>query len=266
MTMSIGTKEGTEEEIRLVKLLNSDKNHKFWDIMGYPYERSNIFAVRVTKEKYGKINECLVKTKADVIVCSGEVDEKYLISNDFYLEESDINRFGLVPIEGSGISVKRRDSTRYQILKMNPSTFEKIFGDTELGAGASIYCSRKNDLDKNSAVLRGWKTNWKKFENYFSFIPEIKKLSDTGEKAEKRLAVARKIKKWSNEKIFNTIEGNKDISDFVFCGKGNFNEPYTATWFYERGAMKKAGPVNFVVTTGSGRSRGDFTVVIKPKT
>ena len=263
--MSIGTKEGTEEEIRFVKLLNSDKNHKFWDKMGYSPNRSNLFAIHVRKEKYGKINERMVKTKADDIICSGEVDSEYLKSNGFYLDEEDISRFGLTPVKKSGISVKRKDSYKYQILKMNPSTFGKVFGDTELGAGASIYCIRESELKKNTSVLHGWKTDWKKFEEFFSFITGVGQLKDKEAPIEKRLKIAKKIKKWSNEKIHKAITGNKNISDFVFRGIGNFNEPYIATWFYEKGDIKKARPIGFVVTTGSGRSHGDFTVVIKPK-
>ena len=79
-----------------------------------------------------------------------------------------------------------------------------------------------------------------------------------------RLQIARKIKKYSNIKIKDIIQKNIKISDFVFKGIGNFNEPYTAFWFYENRVLKKAGPIPFIITTGSGRSHGDFTVVVKP--
>lgn len=263
--MSIGTKEGTEEEISFVKLMNSDKKHRFWKVLGIDYDTEDLFAVHVKKEKYGKINEAKVKTKADVIICRGRIGREVLKEKDFYLDESDITRYNLKELDKTGISVKRRDSYRYQILKMNPTTFKKIFGNTELGAGASIYCTRAGELEKNNSVLKGWKTDWAGFEKYFSFIKNVCLLKDKTAQPETRLSIAKEIKAYSNGKIHRHIDENKQISDFVFMGMGNFDEPFTATWLFEKGDMKKAGPIDFVVTTGSGRSHGDFTVVIKPK-
>ena len=61
------------------------------------------------------------------------------------------------------------------------------------------------------------------------------------------------------------IEASSVISDYVFTGKGLYPEPYPATWIFEAGEFRKNGPMEFAVTTGSGRSRGDYTVVIKPR-
>ena len=263
--MSIGTKEGTEEEIRFVKLLNSDKKHSFWKIMDIEEDTSHLYAIHVRKEKYGKINRSMVKTKADVIICKGYLPQDFLRKNDYYLEDKDMQKLSLAPIEKTGVSVKRRSSYKYQILKMNPSTFKKIFGNTELGAGASIYCKNINDLNKNESVLRGWKTTWKKFEEFFSFIENVELLKDRAAPPGTRIFLAKRIKKYSNDEIHGIIDNNPKISEFAFQGVGNFDEPYIATWLYEKGELKKAGPIDFVVTTGSGRSHGDFTVVIKPK-
>ena len=68
----------------------------------------------------------------------------------------------------------------------------------------------------------------------------------------------------ATREITNTISKKPEIAKFVFQGIGNFEEPFTASWLYEHDRLKKAGPIHFTVKTGSGRSRGDFTVVVKP--
>ena len=126
-------------------------------------------------------------------------------------------------------------------------------GSYELGAGASIFCKRDEELTKNDFVLKGWKTDWHEFCSFF-------KIHNRPDKQ-----ILQKIKKESTKKIYKIIDNNKNVSDFVFRGIGNFDEPFTATWFYEKGTLKKAGKIPFTVTTGSGRSHGDFTIVVKPK-
>lgn len=257
--------EGTEEEIKFVKELNSNKENKIWSMFGIELDRNKLFGIHVTEHKMGKINESKIKPKADVYIAHGDIDQKYLKQKNFYLTEADVEKFKLTRIEFSGISIKRADSERYQILKMNPSTFKKIFGSLDLGAGAAIYCKRKEELNKNSSVLKGWQTNWENFEKFFKFIPGTEKLKDPDEKTDLRLDIAKKIKEYSTKLIEKMIKENDKISKFVFQGIGNFEEPYTAHWFYEKGEMKKAGPIPYVVTTGSGRTHGDFTIVVKPK-
>ena len=39
---------------------------------------------------------------------------------------------------------------KYQIIKINPSSFKKLFSNIELGAGASIYCKNTEELWKNA--------------------------------------------------------------------------------------------------------------------
>lgn len=263
--MNKGTKEGTEEEISLVKELNSNKRSNLWKTLLNGKNAKNYFAIHVTKHKLSKIINRKVKPKADIYLAYGTIPDKDLIDRNFYLCEVDVKRLTLKKINFSGISVKRKGSTRYQILKMNPVTFRKVFGHYELGAGASIYCTKESDLEKNSGVLRGWDTNWKQFERYFYFIKDIGALGDKNSNPTLRLRIAKKVKEYSNTKITTLIKNNKKISDFVFKGVGNFDEPYTASWLYENGFLREADQTPFVVTTGSGRSHGDFTIVVKPK-
>lgn len=251
--MNKGTLEGTEEEIKFVKQLNKDKDSKYWNIIKSSFSKKNLFAIHVIYKKYGKINKKKVMPKADIFLAYGEVNSQILIDKDYYLNEKDLKKLKLVPVNHTGISVKRPDSKRYQIMKMNPSTFKKIFGNYELGAGASIYCKREEELEKNNSVIKGWKIDNGKFNSYF-------KINNNANKSN-----CEKIKQFATKKIYEMIAKSKTISDFIFRGVGNFEEPYTATWFYEKGKLKRTEKIPFVVTTGSGRTKGDFTIVIKPK-
>jgi hypothetical protein len=253
--MNKGTKEGTKEEINFTKLLNKQVGKKYLLKINPGFSDKFIYGVHVISKVYGKINQMKILPKADIFLASSEkeISLDFLKSKDFYLDEDDIDKLNLKPIPFTGISVKRPDSKRYQITKMTPSTFQKVFEHYELGAGASIYCTKEKELIKNNLVLEGWHTNWRDFLSYFNL------------KTKPSIEDLKLIKKQSNKKIANIINEDQKISDFIFKGIGNFEEPYTASWFYEKGTLKRAEKLPFVVTTGSGRSRGDFTIVIKPK-
>lgn len=251
-----GTAEGTLEEKSFVRLLNKKEQLNFWRVLNLDPERH--FAIHVIYNKFGKINEKRVKPKADVYIAKGNVPQDYLEANEFYLNENDVETFKLEPVDFSGISVKLRTSNRYQITKMGPDTFKSVFGHYELGAGASIYCMKEEDLIKNPMVIVGWKSNAKDFIDYFKSEGVIHDSNlDIGS--------FKKIKKFSNKKIEDIIKQNKEVSDFIFQGIGNFDEPFTVHYLYENGDLKDSCNIPFKPTTGSGRSRGDFTIVIKPK-
>lgn len=260
--VNLGTKEGEWEERNFVKEFNKNKNLELFKEI--PFDFNNTYAIHVISHKYGIINQKKIKPKADVFFAFGNVDEKYLINNDFYLDENDYKKFDLQYHINSGVSIKRNGSKKYQILKINPSTFYKLFDSYELGAGASIYCKNLNELEKNRNVIKGWKTSWNDFFEYFKIdFPNVEKIKNETDR-EETLLVARDIKSFSNKKIKSLIEDNKELKDFIFKGIGNFEEPFTAYWFYDGISLKKLEYIPYVITTGSGRSKGDFTIVIKP--
>ena len=252
-----GTKEGKEEEINFVKLLNKKTDKTLWKTLNL--DSNNHYAIHVISQKFGEINQRKVNPKADVYIAKGNVLHNILEDKDFYLNEEDIETFNLIPIDGTGISVKLQDSDKYQITKLHPNIFNKIFGSYELGAGASIYCKNEEDLVKNDAVIKGWYSTKKEFIDFFKNAGiEIK--NNTLD-----IKTAKDIKKYSNQKIEEIINNNEKISEFIFNGIGNFEEPFTVHYLYENGELKDDCFIPFKPTTGSGRSKGTFTIVIKPK-
>ncbi len=254
-----GTKEGTVQEIEFVKLLNKKDDLSYWNTL--QLSSQNHYAIRVITKKYGKLNELKVLPKADAFIAKGTIDKDYLASKEYFLDENDVKKFNLEPINYSGVSIKRADSKQYQIMKMSPSTFKKLFGSNILASGSSIYCTKDIEFSKNSELLEAWGISEKDFISYFNHKLNInlKSVTDTISKTSLKL-----IKKFSNEEIIRIIRKETKISDFIFFGIGNFDEPFTAHWLFEHGNFKDNYLIPFLVTTGSGRSKGVYTVVLKP--
>ena len=255
--MNKGTKEGSVEEVLCTQNLNKKTDIALWKIFGL--DPDTHWAVHVNYHKMGKINEKKIWTKADVYIAKGVVDKEYIRNNDFYLNEDDAKKFNLIPVPNSGISIKRCDSKKYQIMKMGSVVFTKLFGSNLLAAGASIYNKNSDEFVKNKSVLKGWGVSESDFKSFFCGKINEPSIQLNNEKQ------LMKIKKISNKEIEDMINKSKTISDFIFLGKGNFIEPYTASWFLENNNLRKATSIPFTITTGSGRSKGVYTIVVKPR-
>ena len=246
--------KGNQQEIVYTKTLNKKK--EFWNSL--PYDKSNTFAIHITTKKFGKINKGKINPKADVFFATGSIDLDYLKQNDFYLNEKDSETFNLLPIKNSGLSIKLPKS-KYTITKISANMFFKIFGSNMLGAGSSIYCRKETEFIKNKLVLKGWGVNETEFKTYFS--KELKEENfDLYNKN-----ILERIKTFSNEKIKNKILKSKEKCELIFKGIGNFEEPYTAHWLIENDQLIQNYYIPFIITTGSSRSNGIFTIVLKPK-
>jgi hypothetical protein len=246
---------GNEQEIIYTKMLN--RKDKFWDKLSF--DKKNTFAIHITSHKFGKINDSKIPCKADIFFAKGYVTENYLNKNNFYLSERDINILGLTPLDYSGISVKLPNS-RYTITKISPNTFFKIFDNNFLAAGASIYCNKEKDFNKNIDILNGWNVSEKEFYRYFN--KNITNLKIGNLKLSEKLVA---IKTFSNSKIKKLTLSSNIISELIFKGIGNFDEPYTAHYIIENDEIKENYFIPFKITTGSGRSKGIYTIVFKPK-
>ncbi len=255
-----GTNEGTEQEIKFVQRLNKNKDLSCWNDMGIIAK--NHYAIRVIYKKYGELNGLKILPKADAFIAKGSIDNNYLKLKKYYLDEDDIERFDLKPVALSGISIKRPDSKKYQIMKMSPSTFYKVFKSNILASGSSIYCNKENEFNKNMDVIKAWGISLNEFLSYFNSKLNINLHSIVDPINKGNL---KKIKLYSNDRIAKKINNNQKISNFIFFGIGNFEEPFTASWIYVHGKFQKNYTMPFSITTGSGRSKGVYTIVLKPK-
>ncbi|CAA6812733.1 MAG: Unknown protein [uncultured Sulfurovum sp.] len=251
---------GELQEIDFVKTLNKKEDLNHWQTLGL--KPINHYAIRVKYQKYGTVNQRKVWAKADAFIAQGNIPENYLKLNGYFLNEDDVKTFKLLPIKETGISIKQESSTQYQIIKMAPSSFKKLFSSNILATGASMYYKKKKSLALNKNILKAWGISEEDFFTYYSKALNLPINSVSHSNCQKCL---KKIKRYANKEIAKRIKKEPALSDFIFLGIGNFKEPFTAPWLFEHGAFKKNYQIPFSVSTGSGRSKGKCTIVIKPK-
>ena len=262
MARNRGTYEGDAQEIEFVKAFNQDKSSSkflaFTSDVGY--RLANVYMVRVSTNQFSKLSNKVTKTRSDCYAIYTE--ERSIIEslqeNDYYLDESIVKNIDYKIVEKSGVSIKMADSEKYQILKTGPNSFKALFGSYELGAGASLFCLRDEELVKNSELIAGWNTTFEKMKEYFSCITNESDLVS-------RKEVCQQIKTFCNKKIVEIINNSIELQQKIFNGWPIYDEPYSAWYLYSHGKLEKLTYIPFVVTTGSGRSHGDYTIVLKPK-
>ncbi len=250
--MNKGTKEGTEEEKKFVINFNRGSFSEFkkkFDI------KQSIYAVRVEEKHYSVLSNNKVLPKSDVYLVDSNLNSEFLNKHNYLLNEKNTKELNLKKLLNSGISIKREDSKKYQIHKFTVSSFLKFINIPALAAGSSIYI--KGDKTKfNRKILEIWRCEEAEFMKYHKFV--LKKFDQLNE------TELSEIKKLSNEQIKLIITSNENKLNYIFSGKGYFEEPYCASWLYERGKITELRPYDFTVTTGSGRLKSP-TIVIKPK-
>ena len=203
--MNRGTYSGDLAEIDFVKRFNSEKNNQDFDFYIKDLdikELNDVYMVRVTTKQYSKLSNQTVMTRADTYLINSkdQLINELLFENDFYLDEEMLNEKSInySAIDYSGVSVKMSDSSRFQILKLTPESFKTLFGEYELGAGASIYCLREEEIEKNESVFSGWKTTKQNVINkYKNEIPDLNKLNDNINLIE-QMKIYKELKEFSN--------------------------------------------------------------------
>lgn len=257
--MARGTSEGTAEEIDFVKQFNRNKlNFKNY-LSNFEYSIDKLWLTRVTTQQFSELSQQKVYTRADCYLVYIDIDITNLLQeNDYYISEDDLHNTNHTKIQNSGISIKMHDSKSFQILKLTPNSFNSLLGCYELGAGASLFCLKDIELPKNIDLLNGWKTTTQNMVRYFADI-------GLSEDFHLQKDVCKKIKNFSCSEIERLILSNQDIKQKVFNGIGLYEEPYTAWYFSKIDTIESLEYIPFSVTTGSGRSKGDYTIVLKPK-
>lgn len=219
--------------------------------------------VRVTTNQFSKLSNQKVKTRADAYAIQILDKEIYNIleENAFYLDEDILEAYTeyYTFISESGISIKLHDSEDYTLIKLTPNSFNKIFNSFALGASASLFCNKLEELPKNKALIEGWNTN----------ISEIKALNlydkFTEQDLYSSLDVCTRIKKNAMDSIRTKIDNSEKIKKIIFNGIGVYEEPYSAFFFMQSNEIFRLIYIEYIITTGSGRSKGIYSIVLKPQ-
>ncbi|MBE6413343.1 MAG: hypothetical protein E7035_02170 [Verrucomicrobiaceae bacterium] len=257
--MNRGTFDGNLDEIKFVANFNSNKD-LYTEYLSN-FRNNNLWLTRVTSKQHSNLSGKKVFTRSDCYLVNIIDDINNLLTeNNFYLSEEilDSNNINYQKVPYSGISIKMMTSEKFQILKTGPDSFKGLFGFYELGAGASLYCKKQEELVKNHNLIIGWKTtinNMAKFyQNYIngkdSFYLDQQ--------------ICASIKNFANNEIKRIINNSPELQKKIFNGISLYDEPYTAHYFYHGDNITKLTTIPFNVTTGSGRSKGDYTIVLKP--
>lgn len=255
-----GTYDGDKDEIRFVASFNSNKL-EYRDYLAKFSKDTKLWMVRVTTKQYSTLSGRKVFTRSDCYLAYIPSDITELLkANDYFLSEDILakNRIAYDKIPYSGISVKMTTSIKYQILKTGPNSFNHLFGSYELGAGASLFCTKEIELHKNPDLISGWNSTIERMTTYF------KKFTNGNKGFYLNLDTCKKIKNYSCSEIKRMIEDSKDLQSKIFNGVTLYKEPYTAFYIYKGNKIEELTTIPFYVTTGSGRSHGDYSIVLKP--
>lgn len=254
---------GVSDEQNLVIELNKKENVSLWEILGLDPELH--VAIHVNSKKKSNFHDKKILPKADVFIATGDIKQEYLEGKEYLLTEVDFKKLKLNPVHYSGISVKKENSKSYTITKISPIPFNAIFGSYELGCGISVFVDKNSDVELNeSKIFKGWNTDIDSMIEFYSeYIPEITELKERIDITKQKI-IYKKIKSFAKTVLKHNIDNSTHLQNFVFQGIGAFEEPYTAHYFYQNGVLSRDCYIPYYVDTGSGRHKGDFTVVIKP--
>lgn len=260
--MNRGTKEGTIEEINFVKYFNSNKNKFKNYLTNFKLNCDNLWMVHVTIHPFSKLSNRNVLSRSDTYLIDS-IDSNIaniIQNNEYYISDKTLENKNIKYniVNKSGISVKLSGSNKFQILKLTPNSFYNLFGNYELGAGASLAFKFENELLLNNKLLTGWNTTPDKMIKYFhDLIDDDIEFYFNKDKC-------KKLQKYSQNKIKEIIDSSRDLQKIVFNGYKIYDEPYVAWYFSQNNIIEPLSYIPFKVTTGSGRSHGDYTIVLKP--
>ncbi|MDU7071194.1 hypothetical protein [Campylobacter ureolyticus] len=266
---NIGTYEGNLEEFNFSKLMNRNKDHKFWNYLDSKLtfnKNKNYYVVKVEGQKFSKNSNKKVMCKSDnyIIETENPLDKKILLKNEFQLTESNLPdnlKYKIIP--NSGISIKQRNSKNYTITKMTVNNFISAFDKylskpNYISAAIILYCT-KDQVNKNYKIAKDLDIDESYFMQFFKdkFNINIDSLLDY-----KSISlIARSAKKLITE----IIENNLELKLSLFTGKGWFDPPYYISFLYNSGQLSDNIFIPYRIDNGSGRSKGIYTIIIKPQ-
>ena len=257
-----GTFFGDLGEFDLTRIMNKQKNSPMWKtLLPSINDYSNFYLVKVSTNQPSKLSGKKVKTKSDVYAIKSNIERKYLLSREYVLDESDIKSLTYVIVPNTGISIKVKNSKNYTYQKFTKASFCKAFStldDPEFWMSCLLVYSSEKDRHKNEKIISDLGNDYNTFLNKVKSIIGIeidfidnKKFWDD-------------VRKMAQEKICQTIKNDIKLYENIFTGRYWFDSPYHADYIYEKGQLRKNIITTFTITTGSGRSKGKYTIEIKP--
>lgn len=260
-----GTFEGNlSEKASVISFNRNPSSDVFKDyVRSLNKDPETILLIRVTRKHYSRLSNKDVYTRADAFAIE-IIDNKIydlLEENNYYLDEEILDGYDQYYncVERSGISIKRDGSENYTLIKLTPNSFKELFDSFELGYGASIFCNSSSELHFNVPMLEGWHTTIEDLQEYFG--SEL----ITEESLTTSIEICRDIKRVAVERITSSIDNSLRLQSIIFNGKDIYDEPYSAFFFMQNNLIRTLGYIPYSVTTGSGRSRGDYSIVLKPR-
>lgn len=261
---SIGTVEGNVEEFILSKVMNKNKGIPYWSVIEEVPKNNNDehFVVKVTSKQYSNLSEKLVYPKSDAFIIRAKLDRNFLLEKEFVLTEKDLaNISNYEIIDNTGISIKLKDSKNFTIQKLTKNSFLKAF-EKEVNikyllVGLLVYSDLKQ-IHKNDKIFTD--LNIDKEEAIDFFKNQFQRYTLKWDDKESLDF----IRTSSQEYIKSLILNDFDLKLAIFQGKGWFNDPYFAKYLFVGGNLIPNDYSDFSITTGSGRSKGKYSIEIKP--
>lgn len=255
-----GTNIGDKSEFDISRTLNKNKNNESWKVLKKSLninDNSDLFVVKVTKRVYSSISKGLVFPKSDAYLIKSKMNQNTLFKHNHELTEDTLYRenikYSIVP--NSGISIKRIDSKSFTIVKMTNNSFHSFFSDylnpsNLYFCGALLYVT-DSGIHKNQKIMQDLD------------VKELDLLNLVGDN-ELNTATFKKIKNYCTKKIKETIDNNNKLKLSLFTGKGIYEDPYYASFTMKFGNLTDDILYDFSITTGSGRTKGKYTIILKP--
>lgn len=253
---------GDLEEFELSQIMNKNKDNSMWKVLLPDVKDfSDYYIVKVSSNQYSSLSKKKVKTKSDAYVIKAKLEKNFLLSKEYILEEKDIQEYDYSIQAGTGISVKMKASKNFTYLKLTRNSFEQAFSmvdDVDFWLTALLIYSTDSERHKNKKIINALGNTE---EEFYTMVKNKMGIPISNFDT---ITFWDDVRRNAQIKIKNIIKDNKALAESIFLGKHWFSAPYHADFIYESGNMRKNEIPEFTITTGSGRSKGKYTIEIKP--
>ena len=253
---------GDLQEFELSQIMNKNKDNPMWKVLLPDVKDfSDYYVVKVSSNQYSSLSQKKVKTKSDAYVIKAKMEKEFLLSKEYILDEKDIQGYEYVIVADTGISIKMKQSKSFTYLKLTRNSFEQAFSmidDVDFWLTALLIYSSDSKRYKNKKIINDLGNTEEEF------YTKVKNKMGISISNVDTITFCDDVRRNAQLKIKKIINDNKKLAESIFIGKHWFSSPYHADFIYESGEMRKNKIPEFKITTGSGRSKGKYTIEIKP--